>query len=400
MDGAVSIQRWRQILSGVLAGYTLGLAALMMVTGDPGGESGVEWLYLLPVLTAAIMGLFLALRRPENAIGTLISVTGAALMTLGTSNYLVPRAFEAGDDLTVVLVLLVADAAWIAQFFCTLVLLPLWFPTGSPMNRTWGWVGRVAVGAAVIGWVSFVFSDHVCVVYESPESSICAETVPIPWGVDGFAGFELLPLIGMAMVLIGMAMAIPAIASVFVRWHRSKGVERQQLKWVLLASTAVALGIILSFDIFGMPQRVNDTVGTLSLAGLWVAIAVAILKYRLYDIDRIISRTVSYALVLVVLGLVVLGLVALFAVFLPSDDPLVVAISTLAAAVLFDPVRRRVQALIDRRFNRSRYNAQRVIGRFTESLQEQVDPAEVVDGWVEVVEGTMQPERVGVWVRE
>ncbi len=392
MGIAGSTPRWRQILSGLLAVYTLGLLALMMVTGDPGGESGVEWLYLLPVLTAAIMGFFLALRRPENAIGALISLTGASLMTLGTSNYLVPRAFEAGDDLTVVLVQLVADAAWITQFSCALVLLPLWFPTGAPMNRTWGWVGRVAVGAAVVGWVSFVFSAHVCVAYVSPESSVCATTVPIPWGVEGFAGFE-------PVLLVGMAMAIPAIASVFVRWHRSTGVEREQLKWVLLALTVVALGIILSFDNFDMPQWVNDSVSALSLAGLWVAIAVAILRYRLYDIDRIISRTLSYVLVLIVLGLLVLGLVALFAIFLPSDDPLVVAISTLAAAALFNPVRRRVQVAIDRRFNRSRYDAQRVIGRFTESLQEQVDPVEVVEGWLEVVEGTMQPEAVGVWVK-
>ena len=393
MDRAGSMQRLRQVVSASLTVYTLGLAALMMATGDPEGESGVEWLYLLPVLTAAIMGLFLALRRPDNVIGTLISLTGAALMTLGTSNYLVPRALEAGDDLTVVLVLLVSDAAWITQFFCTLVLLPLWFPTGAPMNRIWGWVGRVAVGAGVIGWVSFVFAEHVCAGYVSPESSVCAETVPIPWGIEGFLGFE-------PILLIGMVMALPALSSVFVRWHRSRGVEREQLKWVLLASTVVALGIVLSFDNFEMPLWVNDSVSALSLAGLWVAIAVAILRYRLYDIDRIISRTVSYVLVLVVLGLVVLGLVALFTVFLPSDDPLVVAISTLAAAALFDPVRRRVQAVIDRRFNRSRYDAQRVIARFVASLQEQVDPDEVVDGWVEVVEGTMQPEGVGVWVRK
>jgi hypothetical protein len=85
---------------------------------------------------------------------------------------------------------------------------------------------------------------------------------------------------------------------------------------------------------------------------------------------------------------------------LPSDDPLVVAVSTLVAAALFNPVRRRVQGVIDRRFNRSRYDAQRVIGRFTASLQEQVDPGEVVDGWVEVVEDTMQPAAVGVWVRD
>jgi len=392
MDRAGAVQRWRQILAWALAAYTLGLAAFGLATGESGGESGVEWLYLVPVVTAAAMGLFLALRRPENAIGALIALTGASLMTLGISNYLVPRAVERGDDLIVVVVVLFSDGAWITQFLTSLVLLPLWFPTGAPISRRWGWVGRIAVAAGSVAWVSFLFAEHVCVAYESPESSICVDTVPIPWGVDGFAGLE-------PLILIGMVMAIPAIASVFVRLHRSKGVEREQLKWVLLASTAVALSIVLSFDNFAMPLWVIDSFSALSLAGLWVAIAVAILRYRLYDIDRIISRTVSYALVVVVLGVVVLGMVALLAVFLPSDDPLVVAISTLAAAALFNPVRRRVQALIDRRFNRSRYDAQRVIGRFTASLQEQVDPDEVVDGWMEVVEDTMQPEGVGVWLK-
>ncbi len=386
------MQRLRPILSATLTVYTLGLAALFLAIGDLGGESGVEWLYLLPVVTATIMGLFLAVRRTENAIGTLISLTGAAIMTLGTSNYLVPRASEAGDDLSVVLGLLASDGAWITFFLCTLVLLPLWFPTGAPINRTWGWVGRVAVAAGVIGWVSFVFAESVCVVQESPESSVCVETVRIPWGLEGFPGFE-------PILLIGMVMSLPAITSVFARWRRATGVEREQLKWVLLASTVAVLGLILSFDNFKMPLWVNASVNALSVAGLWVAIAVAIFKYRLYDIDRIISRTVSYVLVLAVLALVVLGLVALFAVFLPSDDPLVVAVSTLAAAALFNPVRRRVQVVIDRRFNRSRYDAQRVISRFTAALQEQVDPDEVVEGWVEVVEETMEPEAVGVWVR-
>lgn len=118
---------------------------------------------------------------------------------------------------------------------------------------------------------------------------------------------------------------------------------------------------------------------------------------------QLLRPTVSATLTvytLGVLGLVVLGLAAVFAVFLTSDDPLVVAISTLAAAALFNPVRRRVRAVFDRRFNRSRFDAQQVIGLLTTSLQEQVNPDEVVDGWVEVVEDTMQPDGVGVWVRK
>ncbi len=347
---------------------------------------------LLPVISAAAMGLFLSLRRPENAIGTLISVIGAALMTLGMQNYLVPEVFEPGQELTVIGLVLVSDAAWIIQFVASLVLLPLWFPTGAPINGRWGWVGRVAVIAGMAGWTSFLLAGQVCAVYVSPESSVCSETVAIPWGIEGFAGLD-------ALLFIAMAMAIPAITSVFIRWHRSRGVERQQLKWVLLALTAVAIGLVLTFDNWGLPEWFNIAINALTLAGLWVAIVVAILRYRLFDIDGIISRTISYALVLGVLTLVALSLMALFATFLPSDDPLVVAAATLVAAALFTPVRTRVQAWIDRRFNRSRYDSTRVIEEFTQSLRDRVDPKEVVDDWVGVVVETMQSASVGVWVR-
>jgi hypothetical protein len=386
-------RRLRPAISVVIAAYVVVMAVLLLATGESGGESGVEWLYLLPVITATAMGLFLSVRRPENAIGTLVSLTGAALMTLGIQNYLLPRAIEQGQDLDVVGLVLAGDAAWVVQFLTSLVLLPLWFPTGAAINARWAWVGRTAVIAGLAGWVSFLFAENVCAVSVLTESSVCAETVPIPWGIQGFSGLE-------PLLLVAMVMAIPAITSVFVRWRRSRGVEREQLKWVLLAMTAVVVGIILTFDNFGFPLWFNDAVNALTLAGLWIAIAVAILRYRLFDIDRIISRTVSYALVVGVLALVVMGLVALFAAFLPSNDPLVVAVATLAAAALFNPVRRRVQAVIDRRFNRSRYDSIRVIDGFTKDLRDRVDPEGVVDDWVEVVEETMQPAAVGVWVRD
>jgi hypothetical protein len=391
MDGTMA-KRLRQALSVVLTVYIFVLAGLLLVSGDPGGESGVEWIYLLPVVSAAAMGLFLSWKRPENAIGTLISVIGAALMTLGMQNYLLPKAFEQGQKLTVVALVLVGDAAWIIQFVASLVLLPLWFPTGVAINARWGWVGRVAVIAGMAGWASFLLADHVCAGYESPDSSVCSETVAIPWGIEGFAGLD-------ALLLVAMASAIPAVTSVFIRWHRSRGEERQQLKWVLLALTAVAIGLVLTFDNWNLPEWINIAVNALTLAGLWVAIVVAILRYRLFDIDRIISRTISYALVVGVLTLVMLSLMALFAGFLPSDDPLVVATATLVAAALFSPARRRVQVWIDRRFNRSRYDSARVIEEFTLSLQDRVDPGGVVDDWVGVVVETMQPASVAVWVR-
>jgi hypothetical protein len=135
------------------------------------------------------------------------------------------------------------------------------------------------------------------------------------------------------------------------------------------------------------------------LCAIPVAIVVAVLRYRLHDIDRLISRTVSYALVVGLLGLVFVGLVTLSTTVLPSDDPLVVAVATLTVAALFNPLRRRVQGFVDRRFNRSRYDAERVIEDFTGTLQDRADPELVVGGWVGVVEDLMEPQSVGVWVK-
>jgi hypothetical protein len=143
-----------------------------------------------------------------------------------------------------------------------------------------------------------------------------------------------------------------------------------------------------------------DLVFGLSLAGLPVAVAIAVLRYRLYEIDRIISRTVSYAVVVAFLALLFFGVVTALSSLLPAESDLAIAGSTLAVAALFNPVRRWVQVWVDRRFNRSRYDTQRVMDRFAGSLQDRVDSQEVVDGWVGVVSETMQPASVAVWVRE
>ncbi len=192
------------------------------------------------------------------------------------------------------------------------------------------------------------------------------------------------------------------------RYRRSHGVARAQIRWFAAAAALVAFTYVGQF-IFTVATGTLDGgspahrwLQTLAIAGfgtMGVAVGVAVLRYRLYEIDRIISRTVSYALVLVLLASVVLVLVSVFALFLPSDDPLVVAVSTLVVFALFTPVRRRVQAVVDRRFNRSRYDAARVVDSFAGSLREQVDPQELVDGWVGVVSETMQPAALGIWVR-
>jgi uncharacterized membrane protein YbhN (UPF0104 family) len=208
---------------------------------------------------------------------------------------------------------------------------------------------------------------------------------------------DIKPLGDGANIILTVFFLTGTVGHVVTRFVRSRGIERQQLKWFVFA---LVVGIVVLVT----PWTENDMVGTV----LWTVVpisilgsmAVAILRYRLYEIDRIISRTITYALVVGLLGLVVLALVAGLALFMPSDDPLVVAVATLVAFASFNPLRRRVQRLVDRRFNRSRYDAQRVIDNFAGTLRHRVDPEEVVDGWLGVVSETMQPAAAGVWVKQ
>ena len=135
-----------------------------------------------------------------------------------------------------------------------------------------------------------------------------------------------------------------------------------------------------------------------ALLAIPLAILFAVLRYGLYEIDRVVSRSVSYAIVVGLLAVVFFGTVALLTSVLPSDSDLVTAAATLLVAGLFNPVRKRVQSWVDRRFNRSRYDAQLVMDGFAGSLQSEVDPDQVVDGWVSVVSSTMEPNAVGVWI--
>jgi hypothetical protein len=203
-------------------------------------------------------------------------------------------------------------------------------------------------------------------------------------------------IVGLLLVL---AAIVAAIVSLVVRWVRSRGVERLQMKWLVLAFAVFLVGVLAEFGGFqdSMVANIFLPAGLLLIP---VTIVVAVTRYRLYEIDRILSRTVTYAIVVVVLGAVYLGGLAALTTLLSTDSPLAVAGSTLAAAALFNPLRKRVQGWVDQRFNRSRYDAQRVVDLFSDTLQKDLDQDHLVTGWVGVVSETMQPASAAVWVRE
>jgi hypothetical protein len=191
-----------------------------------------------------------------------------------------------------------------------------------------------------------------------------------------------------------------AAGSLLVRFRRAQGVERQQLRWVALAAALMALAV----PIVLAPVALEIPVLVVWAPAVWVvvlpvAVGAAVLRYRLYDLDRIISRTLAYGLLTLLLGggyaVVVLGLGQL----LGRDSPLVVAAATLAVAALFQPARRRVQAVVDRRFNRRRHDAARIIAEFGARLRDQVDLDTLTADLLAVVDQTMQPTQASLWLR-
>lgn len=348
------MMRWSKILAIALVLYTVVVLGLLVyvVIVDFSGRLVSEDIYFIPVIAGTIVGAFIAFKRPENRMGLLMSVIAAALATLGASNVLVPWSLEQGNDTLVVIATHLSDLAWITQFETALVLLPLWFPTGRPINWRWARVGHVAIVAAVLSEVSFFLSETVCA-YPSAASEECV-TVANPWGIDGFTGWE-------PLMMVAFAMAIPAVVSTFVRWRRSDDVERRQIKWFFVAAVALLTAFAISFLDFGL--TLTNVVFAMGLTAVWASIAIAVLKYRLGS---------------------------------QFESSLSVAASTLAVAALFNPLRKRVQDWVDRHFNRSAYDTKQVMDEFAGSLRDEVDTEEVVDGWGEVVEETMQPSSVGV----
>jgi hypothetical protein len=224
--------------------------------------------------------------------------------------------------------------------------------------------------------------------------------LPNPWAVAGLAGVAgFVSDAGVVALLLTMLMAVVGVA---LRFRSDSAVERQQLRWVR-AGAALAVGgmlvIYIGQGLFGLPERVAGNLGTIGIACLPVSFTVAILRYRLYDLDRVVSRTVSYAAVTGLLVVTYVVAVTAASRLTRGGSSLAVAASTLAVAALFQPVRRRMQNLVDRRFNRARYDAARTVEGFRTRLRSQVDIDAVSSDLLRVANDTMQPASAALWLR-
>jgi len=376
------------VLALIVAGWPLAGLARLSVAASTGG---IAWWEFAPF---GVVGFVIAWRRPGNALGwCLAGATVAGALSDDGSFYALAAYRIRHGTLPLAWVAMLAQPGWAITVVLTGVAV-LIFPDGrpaSPLLRRVLWLflapALVWMGSAYVLTVDAIVRHAIRV--DSGGNLLVLDNGPSSpgwWNVLQDAVFVTMGLSGL-LVLAGQ------VAS----FRRASGEQRQQLKWLLGGFTALLAGVAIALAL-GHEWRVAAYVAVvLAIFAVPVTMAVAILKYRLYDIDRIISRTVAYA---IITGLLVgvAGLVLLATQVLGFHSRAAVAVATLAAAALFAPVRSRVQRVVDRRFNRARYDAERTVTAFAARLKDTVDLDSVRDDLADVVHQALEPAHVSVWI--
>jgi hypothetical protein len=390
VTGATFWRAWSVwVVTMTITAIAMGYDAVHPLPATPADQSGgglAMVVGLTFIVAFATVGAVLAWKKPGNPIGWLLSGSGLAYALGGSGQMLIhfPRTRTLGNWL---------GWTWLVGLgLCVFVVLL--FPDGRLPSRRWRPVAW-ASGAGLAGWVLANAFAPTILSADSP--------VPNPVGVTGTPGKILTAMAGGSAALIGAA-GLAAVLSLVFRYRRAQVAERAQLRWLVYAGALIVAAFlteILVAKVIGPGAAANNlqnAMGSGAAALIPVAIGVAVLRYRLYDIDRIISRTVAYAIVTGLLVGVYAGLVLLATHLLRVHTPVAVAAATLTAAALFNPVRRRVQRRVDRQFNRARYDADRIAAAFAARLKDTVDLNSVRDDLTGIVSGALEPAHVSVWI--
>jgi hypothetical protein len=343
------------------------------------------------------VGALVASRRPENPVGWLLCLYGLAIsISCSCAEYAIyallaePNSLPAGEAM-----------AWIVSWILPIIIglsafLYLLFPTGRLPSRRWRWVAWLTGVLVLAGVITSAFSSGALLGVLGP--------IRNPLGVEGFTSIYT------ALLYIINTVALGAVVlSVFMRLRHALGVERQQIKWfayaaagsVIAGGVAYLIPIVVDTPLWF--ERMGFALNIAFIPAIPIAIGIAILRYRLYDIDIIINRTLVYgSLTAMLVALYFVGIVVLQRVFVfltSEQSTLAIVASTLLIAVLFNPLRRRIQSFIDRRFYRRKYDAAKTLQGFSAQLRDETDLDALSDNLVGVVRETMQPAHVSLWIR-
>jgi hypothetical protein len=356
------------------------------------GTSDLGWAPLPALLAFAVVGALVASRQPRNSVGwLLLAVAVCMTVRLVGESYAIYALITAPGSLPAGLYGAWLQWSWFGVVAILAIFLPLYFPTGRLLSPRWRpvlWLGIAYLTSAVVSnalqpgpteWLAGVRPARNPLVYLPAAKPLL--------DVIGVAGLCLLPGVG------------GAIAALVVRFRRSRGIERQQLKWF----TSAAALAPLPFLVYEVAPGAFALLLAVILPLMPISVGIAILRHRLYEIDRIINRTLVYGLLTAVLGLGYASAVLVFGQLfggVTGDPPTwAIAGATLAVAALFQPARRRIQTAVDRRFNRRKYNTATTIQAFSTRLRDQIDLDTLTTELLAVVDQTMQPTEASLWLR-
>ena len=354
----------------------------------------IFWGLALPVVFSILAALIIS-QQPYNRIGWLLMLP-AITVAISPEQHLSTPQTELTPTLW--LMLWFDTWSWIPIIF-SIFLIPLHFPTGRPPSRRWNILNGLALAMWIIFMVLVALDETISPLnYDwrlpNPIGSLPLEVL---WDL-----FDALWGIGLAILAIG------CFLSLLVRYRRAKAVERQQIKWLFFAAAIFTTVYVFLIPFSDNAEVISGGVFTLllplSILSLPIAITIAILRYQLFDIDIIIRKTIVYTLLTALLALVYFGSVILLQTVFENvsgrQSTISITISTLIIAALFAPLRRRIQVTIDRRFYRRKYNAQQVLAQFARTAMDDVDMTKLTTTLIDVVEKTMQPDRVSLWLKQ
>lgn len=372
-----------RIVAAAVAGWCLFIIALGIGASILNGKSPLE--QLAPAIILCAVGVLLAAKVPENRISWLLLIAGVFTAWLFVGNSIEPDQWLAlFPEVVVIAFVWSGNIIWFV-IPVTVITIVFLFPTGRLPSRRWRPLAWVGLAGSTLMFIALAFETTG---YEEwPfESPVHMDDADLLFLIPGF--------------LLFVVFTLGAVVSLFVRYRSSNGDQKAQIRWVLFASV-MALALYASGSVVSrfIPGGWG-LIFAVTFAAVPVAIAVAILRYRLYDIDKIVSRTVAYALVAGTLALVfIAGAVWLPQILPTGNNSFAVAATTLAVAALFNPVRRRAKRTADRRFNRLPYDPEKIAQDLEHQIRDGVGSDDLARIWMQAATDSLEPSTAGVWVR-